>query len=54
MSGPLASETKSRVDWVSFKQVRNKLNNKLKYEENNWLKKDLKAALTTLLKLGKM
>ena len=29
----LASETRNRDDWCKFKQVRNKVNNRLKYEE---------------------
>ena len=37
----LASETKSRDDWVKHKQLRNKVNNKLKYEEASWQKKRL-------------
>ena len=32
----LASETKCREDWNRYKEARNKVNNKLKYEESNW------------------
>ena len=32
----LASETKSRSDWLKYKELRNKINNKLKYEESRW------------------
>ena len=32
----LASETKCREDWKRYKEARNKVNNKLKYEESNW------------------
>ena len=34
----LASETKSRSDWLKYKELRNKINNKLKYEESRWQK----------------
>ena len=36
-----ASETGSREDWVKFKSVRNKINNRLKYEERYWQKAKL-------------
>ena len=36
-----ASETNSRNDWKEFKLVRNKINNKLKYEESQWQKATL-------------
>ena len=32
----LASETNCRVDWIRFKKLRNKVNNRLKYEETKW------------------
>ena len=32
----VAAETKSRDDWVRYKQIRNKVTNRLKYEESNW------------------
>ena len=31
-----AAESRKREDWVQFKSVRNKINNRLKYEERNW------------------
>ena len=32
----LAAETKCREDWQQFKSVRNRVNNRLKYEESSW------------------
>ena len=34
----LASETKDRDDWARFKHMRNRINNRLKYEESHWQK----------------
>ena len=34
----LASETRDRDDWTRFKQMRNRINNRLKYEESYWQK----------------
>ena len=36
-----AAESGKREDWVMFKSVRNKINNRLKYEERNWQKTKL-------------
>ena len=36
-----ANETKSRSDWNYFKTLRNKVNNRLKYEKINWQKDKL-------------
>ena len=32
----VASETKERSDWKNYKQIRNKVKNRLKYEETKW------------------
>ena len=37
----LSSETKNRSDWLKYKELRNKVNNKLKYEESRWQKQRL-------------
>ena len=34
----VASETKERDDWNNFKHIRNRINNRLKYEEGHWQK----------------
>ena len=34
----IASETRNRDDWVKYKSLRNKINNRLKYEERSWQK----------------
>ena len=36
-----AAESKSREDWKKFKSARNRINNRLKYEERNWQKMKL-------------
>ena len=33
-----AAETKDSDDWKEFKKIRNKVNNRLKFEEKNWQK----------------
>ena len=33
-----ASETNCKDDWKEFKHIRNKINNRLKYEESRWQK----------------
>ena len=33
-----ASETNCRNDWDNFKSIRNKINNRLKFEERAWQK----------------
>ena len=37
----LASETKNREDWIKFKMLRNKINNRLKYDQRSWQKDKL-------------
>ena len=37
----LAAQTRNRDDWQKFKCTRNKVNNRLKYEERNWQKVQL-------------
>ena len=37
----VASENKNRDDWKKFKVVRNKVNNRLKFEESSWQKKKI-------------
>ena len=39
----LASETGDREIWKQYKNVRNTINNRLKYEESNWQKQKLDA-----------
>ena len=36
-----AAESKSRDDWNNFKSLRNRVNNRLKFEERNWQKEKL-------------
>ena len=36
-----AAQSGRREDWLLFKAVRNKINNRLKYEENKWQKAKL-------------
>lgn len=37
----LASESNNKDDWKAFKSLRNKVNNRLKFEERNWQKPKL-------------
>ena len=37
----LTSETKCRDDWVKYKQLRNKVTNKLRYQESSWQRRRL-------------
>ena len=37
----LAAQTRDRDDWKKFKVIRNKVNNRLRYEERNWQKHQL-------------
>ena len=39
----LASETKTKEDWNSYKKIRNLINNRLKYEESFWKKSRLES-----------
>ena len=39
----LASDTKNKDDWDRYKKIRNKINNRLKYEESVWKKSRLKS-----------
>ena len=32
----IAAGTKDTDDWRKYKHIRNRINNRLKYEENNW------------------
>ena len=37
----LASETRSRDDWVKYKQLRNRVTNRLRYQESSWQRRRL-------------
>ena len=37
----IASETNNREEWVKFRTLRNKINNRMKYEQKNWQKSKL-------------
>ena len=49
----IASETKDKNDWKKYKQIRNKLKNKLKYEETKWQKIRLEECYTNSGKVWK-
>ena len=49
----LASETSSRVDWLRYKKLRNKVNNRLKFEESTWQKARLDNCSTNSAKTWK-
>ena len=49
----LASESKSRDEWMKFKSLRNRINNRLNYEERNWQKLNLRNVGEFQPNLGK-
>ena len=49
----LASETKSREDWIRYKKTRNEISNRLKYEESSWQKSRLEACSSNSAKTWK-
>ena len=49
----VASETKDKNDWKKYKQIRNKLKNRLKYEETKWQKIRLEECDTNSGKVWK-
>ena len=49
----VASETKKKDDWNKFKHIRNRINNKLKYEEGHWQKARLEQCGNNSAKVWK-
>ena len=49
----VASERKERSDWKNYKQIRNKVKNRLKYEETKWQRTSLDQCGSNSAKIWK-